>query len=456
MRINDSLKYLNAGLPGDILRNQMAGNYAEALRLIDLRLSRDDLPQCLRQSLIAHREMFLRIQGDFPYTMEEMLAQFRQELPDFTMEELQSLMDQGYIRWIFLNGEKRLFSRTLSSVRLSYPGMAKRMAGDKWTEVPVPMLDASMQRMKEKGTMSCRIRIRATTKLKDEQFTPGMFLRVHLPIPAACSQQSDIRIEKIWPEGGVISPEDAPQRTVCWEVTAEENTEFGVEYSYLHTEIYKDAYNGQGIPGSYDFDVQEQEPHIVFTPFIRALCRDLTEGITDPLMKARAIYDFITKNMHYTYMPEYFVLESIAESCARNYNGDCGVFALLMITLCRCAGIPAQWQSGLAANPESAGCHDWVRFYVEPYGWLLADPSFGVSATRLQKEERRQFYFGNLEPYRMVANREFQAEFTIPKDHWRADPYDNQSGEMETTGYGFRPEEYERTQQLICCDDVTP
>ena len=456
MNINDTLKYLNTGLPDDIRNCQKIGNYAEAIRLIDFRLSQNNLPQCFRNSLVAHREIFLRIIDDFPYTVEDMLGMIRAELPDFTMEELQSLMDQGYIRWIYLNGEKRLFSRTLSSVRLSVRGMAKRMAGDKWVEVPVPMLDASMARMKEKGLMTCRIRIRATTKLKDEHFTPGMFLRAHLPLPAACPQQSDIRIEKIWPEGGVIAPEDAGQRTICWEVNPQENPEFGVEYSYLHTAVYKDAYNGTGIAASYDFDLQEQQPHIIFSPFIKALCAELTDGITDPLMKARSIYDFITKNMHYTYMPEYFVLESIAESCARNYNGDCGVFALLMITLCRCAGIPAQWQSGLSANPESAGCHDWVKFYVEPYGWIYADPSFGVSATRLQKEERRQFYFGNLEPYRMVANREFQENFTIPKEHWRADPYDNQSGEIETTDRGFRPEEYVRDQVLICCEDVTP
>ena len=55
--------------------------------------------------------------------------------------------------------------------------------------------------------------------------------------------------------------------------------------------------------------------------------------------------------MRYTFMPSYFVLENIAENCARSFTGDCGVFALLFVTLCRCAGIPAQWQSGLAAEP---------------------------------------------------------------------------------------------------------
>lgn len=312
-------------------------------------------------------------------------------------------------------------------------------------------LNAIVTKMKEQGSLSYRIRVRASVKLKDEQFTPGMFMRAHLPIPAACPQQSDIRIEKVFPENGILAPEDAPQRTVCWEETMEENHEFVVEYSYLHTARYHDAYNGKGVKSSFSGNTQEKAPHIMFTPYIRALCAELTNGIEDPLMKARAFYDFITLNMQYTYVPDYFVMDNIAETCAREYNGDCGVFALLFVTLCRCAGIPAQWQSGLTAEPDYIGCHDWAMFYVEPYGWLFADPSYGISAKRQGAEMRRQFYFGNLDPFRMVANREFQENFTIPKEHWRSDPYDNQSGEMETTERGFTSDEYRRTKEILLC-----
>jgi transglutaminase-like putative cysteine protease len=227
-----------------------------------------------------------------------------------------------------------------------------------------------------------------------------------------------------------------------------------VEYSYLHTEKYVDAYHLSGQPGTYDFDLQEQAPHIVFTPYIKALTAELTEGLTDPLAKARAFYDFITTHMKYTYMPDYFTLDSIAESCARNYNGDCGVFALLFITLCRCAGIPAQWQSSLTAEPDDIGCHDWARFYIEPYGWLCCDPSYGTGAVRAGNEERRQFYFGNIDPFRMVANRRYQTNFTVPKQFWRCDPYDNQSGEMETDSFGLQYHQYTRKKEVLLCEKV--
>ena len=193
---------------------------------------------------------------------------------------------------------------------------------------------------------------------------------------------------------------------------------------------------------------------LLFTPYIRSLCEELTRGITDPLMKARAFYDFITLNMRYTFMPSYAYLEDLVENCATNYTGDCGIFALLFLTMCRCAGIPAQWQSGLTAEPDFIGGHDWVRFYVEPYGWIFADPSYGTGAVRAGKEERRKFYFGNLDPYRMVANSAFQTNFTVPKEHWRADPYDSQLGEMESADRGFAFPDYIRTKEILLCEEV--
>lgn len=459
MNVHEMIAYQNVGLPDDILRRKLHGDFSGALRLIDKRLAEGNLTHAMEYSLTFHKEMIKRLPEEFPYSKGEALTIVRQDIPDFTMEEIQDLMDKRSIRWIYVNGEERIFNRFYSSICKAVPGMAQRAEAKLSGVESLPTaadnpLNAIVAKMKAHGSLTYRIRVRASVKLRDELFTPGMFMRAHLPIPAACPQQSDIRIEKLYPENGILAPEDAAQRTVCWEETMEENHEFMVEYSYLHTARYQDAYHGIGQKSEVIRDTEEKAPHIVFTPYIRALCAELTEGLEDPLAKARAFYDFITLRMQYTYMPDYFVLDNIAETCAREYNGDCGVFALLFVTLCRCAGIPAQWQSGLTAEPDFIGCHDWARFYVEPYGWLFADPSYGISAKRQGAENRREFYFGNLDPFRMVANREFQKNFTIPKVHWRSDPYDNQSGEMETTDRGFSSDEYERSKEILLCEEA--
>lgn len=461
MNINDTLKYMRCGIPEDILRRKMHGDYEGAIRLIDRRLQDSSLPESVRGSLLVQRKICQELPGEFPYTKEDALAIIRKDIPDFTDAEFDEQVDRRNIRWIYVKGEERYFNRFYSSMCKAVPEISSRtqlqvggMESLSSAANTANLRDVTIRKMKENGSLSTRIRIRATVRLKDECFTPGMFVRVHLPVADACDQQSDIRIEKVWPNTGVVAPEDAGQRTVCWEETLLKNHEFVVEYSYLHTAKYKDAYNGSGIPGTYDFDVEEQEPHIVFTPYIKALCAELTQGITDPLMKARAFYDYITKNMYYTFMPNYMVQENFAENCGLSQTGDCGILALLFLTLCRCSGIPAQWQSGLAVEPDFIGGHDWVRFYVEPYGWIFVDASYGVSSTRAENEERRQFYFGNLDPYRMVANRAFQENFTVPKQQWRADPYDNQLGEIETSDRGFQLDEYIRTKTILLCEEV--
>lgn len=455
MNINDTLRFQNVGLPEDILRMKHHGDYENAIRLIDIRLQDENLPRSLYHCLQVQREMMVRMAVEFPYSYEQAFSILRESIPDFPKEELDWLVAQRKIRWSYVNGQFRIFNRFFSSLVKAYPGFAKRagqvLPGMESAVGGIPILKYSMKRMRENGFMTNRIRIRATVKVKDEVFQPGMFIRAHLPIPCACEQQSDIRIEKVYPEHGIIAPEDALQRAVCWEETMQENHEFVVEYSYLHTARYHDLTGGKGIPGAYDFCLEEQAPHIVFTPYIKALVEELAGDVTDPLEKARTFYDFITLNMSYTFMPSYFLLENIPDTCAQNFNGDCGVFALLFLTLCRCAGIPAQWQSGFTAEPDFCGGHDWVRFYVEPYGWLFADCSYGVSAKRNGDEERRNFYFGNLDPYRMVCNNAFYVPFTTEKTFWRADPYDNQVGEMETGERGLTYEEFERSKAVLSC-----
>ena len=496
MNENQYFSYLDVGLPEAVEKMKLCGELEAAVDCIDQRLACTNLPENLRYCLLAEREMIRRMPADFPYTRAEAMDIIRAEIPSYTEEEFDAAVACGQIRFIYLHGEMRIFNRFFSSMCKSVPEFRAR------TKVALNggessgrgskgdlRLNRSMRIMKEKGALANRITIRATVKVEDAAFKPGMLVRVHVPIAAACEQQSDIRIESMFPENGQIAPEDAEQRTVYWEENMQENHEFSVTYSYVHTAKWHDvetvlhgmpmsqgtmqdagsacceaAQRPSGVPevpclkpetlAEYVKDTAELAPHIEFTPYIRALTEACAQGCTTPLEKAKSFYDFITTNFKYTFMPAYFTLEDIAENAARSFTGDCGVFALLFITMCRCAGIPAEWQSGFAAEPEFVGGHDWARFYAEPFGWLFADPSFGIGALRNENEERRAFYFGNLDPYRMVANRAFQAPFTVDKRYFRTDPYDNQYGEIETEERGLRYDEYKRKAEIVRFEEL--
>lgn len=457
MGINDNFRYLNIGLPEDVLRRKYYGDFTGAQTAIDRHLQAANTPEVLKKCLTVQKEMIRRLPEDYPLTREEALALARERIPDFSETEFDTLEDACRIDWIYIQGVKHYFNRYFDSLCKTDAEIARR-AGVQ----PVGadghdssgMLENTLRRMREQGSVSLRIRCRASVQMREEVFQKGERVRAYLPLPCACDAQSNIRIESAFPVPTHISPEAVPQRVIFWEEVIEENHPFTVEFSYTQTARYTDLSHPLPAVEQPDFDTEELPPHVMFTPYIRELVHTLTEGVEEPLEKARRIYDFVTMNVKYSFMRAYFGLENIAENCARNLVGDCGVMALLFITLCRCAGIPARWQSGWKAEPGFCGAHDWAQFYAAPYGWLYADPSFGSGAVREGNEARRQHYFGNLDPYRMVANTQFQADFDVPKDHWRADPYDNQVGEMEIRDRALCYDEFLRSKEVLECTEL--
>ncbi len=430
---------LNDQLPGDIARRKAAGDLEGAARLIKARLAEDTQPE-LAPRLRAELLRLELLPTDYVFTREEAIARVKAEWPEFTGERFDALVDDGRIDWRYIHGEPRFHDRFLESLRL-YPKLAPGLTPE---EQDNEERDRVLARMRAEGGLTARITIRAS--VKPAAGVTGSRCQAWLPLPAACPQQSEIEILDATP-GGVPAPEDAPQRTIWWPES--DTREFFVTYRYLHRADYIDPLTIAPDPEQPDFDTGEEEPHIVFTPYLRALTARVTYGIQDPVQKAKAIYDYITGNVDYRFQPDYLQLESIAHQCAVELRGDCGVMALLFVTMCRIAKIPAKWQSGLAARPGSTGCHDWAMFYIAPHGWLWADCSFGSSARRQGEEERRHHYFGNLDPWRMVANSEFYVPLTPADPEWRADPYDNQRGEMIVDGKGLSSGLLEAEQELV-------
>ena len=53
----------------------------------------------------------------------------------------------------------------------------------------------------------------------------------------------------------------------------------------------------------------------------------------------------------------------------------------------------------------------------------------------------------------MVANNAFYVPFTVPKQFWSTDPYDNQLGEVETDTCGLRYEQYTRSKEILSFEE---
>ena len=445
------IETLAIALPEDILKAKWCGDFERAFHLIDLYLANEKVPAFMKTRLALEREVLKALPTGYTYSEEDALALVQKEIPDFTKAELDALRDRGAIDWIYING-KTTYSRTFYDTLLGvYPDIATRAGKPpKDKSDRVEFLRQNVRDMKKDGDALWSIQLRAQFRLHDDVFRPGEELTVHLPVPKNAMNMRDIEILATSHPIYKLADENAPARTVSFRGKFEKNETFWVEYKYLSYVKYNNLESAQVSAEQPTFDTEELYPHIRFTPLIRALCKELSGDEKNPLLLARSFYDYCTKVGTYSYVREYFTLPgSIPDYYGAGLHGDCGVQALLFITLCRCAGIPARWQSGLYVAPDSVGSHDWAEFYTPQTGWLNADVSFGSSARRMGEEWRRRHYFGNLDPWRMVANNRFQAEFEPSFDGMREDPYDNQMGEASVDGRGCRQREMLRTVELI-------
>ncbi len=426
------LQSLLCPLPEDIAHLKGAGLFDEALELIRRRLLDPSLPTMLRTRLETERMFLKRLPRDYTLTRAALAAEIREAVPSFRDEEVDELVRDGRADFIFLNGEMLFHEDLGASLLKAWPALRAR--SEKLNVVPKSTLDPIIE--KTKTGVAAHITIKGVTTIADSAFLPGALYRIHMPIPQKSMQQTA-------PESLTctlpFTVQDGPQQCMYMEFKADKNEPITFEYSYTQRPRYVDpldpAASGVVYPDARPVcaeDLSEHAPHITFTPYLISLANGLKKNETDPVQIARTFYDYVTTNVTYAYQRPYLLIENGAEYTAVNRHGDCGLQALLFITLCRIVGIPARWQSGLCAEPGDVGSHDWAEFYTERFGWLPADCSYGGGAWRNGALHRWNFYFGNLDPWRMVANRDYYAAFTPAKKHPRFDPYDSQRGEIET------------------------
>lgn len=453
------LSFMKIPLPEDVLKLKNFGDYDGALKMIQYFYSKD-IPMALRKRLEIEEEI-IRVIGrdEYPFTCEDALKIMHANIKDFKDEELEELRGIGAVDWIYIDGKvhyQRRFFETLIKVR---PAYAARVISPNQEEIQISerkdaVLNGNIAYMKAYGGRTVRTRIRETIQAKKDFEEVGRKVRVHLPLPKVYQQVSNVQILASTPEITFIAPEDADQRTVYFETELKENQQFMVEYEYDYHIDYVELDPDKVSKEQPTFCLEEQAPHIMFTPYLKELAKELMGDETNPVIIARRFYDFVTTKVMYSYMREYFTIECIPEYCAVNLKGDCGVQALLFITLCRIAGIPAKWQAGLYATDYYTGCHDWAQFYIAPYGWVYADCSFGGSAWRDGQTERWNYYFGNLDIFRMPSCSEVVKEFNPPKKWLRGDPVDNQRGEFEYEDHGLLYSQLEVHQELISMEDI--
>lgn len=109
---------------------------------------------------------------------------------------------------------------------------------------------------------------------------------------------------------------------------------------------------------------------------IEALDASLVKGISNPYLRAQALFDWVAKNIHYNYSLK---ASGSALKTLQTRLGICSDFADLYVSMLRTDHIPAQLIGGYVTNngDGQGGFHQWVEFYLPKIGWIVADPTWG-------------------------------------------------------------------------------
>lgn len=140
---------------------------------------------------------------------------------------------------------------------------------------------------------------------------------------------------------------------------------------------------------------------IPLTGVIAKISRQQTQGLQDPLAKARKLYDYVLAHMRYDKSGTGWGRGDAVWACS-SHRGNCTDFHSLFIGLVRAAGIPARFRIGFPL-PEGRrsgrvpGYHCWAEFYLQGEGWVPID-----AADAWLDPQRRDFYFGALDPDRVL------------------------------------------------------
>lgn len=438
------MRYLNVPLPEDLMKLKWGGDYERLISVIDRRLADETLPAPLRKRLQLERILAARIPSQYPYSYEDALELLRANIRDFKDEELETLWEENTADWIYINGKVQfheLFFDNLMKTRDDYG--ARFLGTMEDNEKNAALLRENVRLMEEHGgrTVHMRLLTRLSLTPEAEKACMGKTAHVYMPLPVEYAQVRNLRLlgfEGTAGEPVSVDNGSYPQRTARFETVIRGGEVWQTVFEFDNETVFRNPDPSQVLFSQPSFYTGEEAPHIRFTPYLRELTRSVTEGEENPLLAAEKIYRFITSQVKYSFVRSYSTVEDIPEFTAANRKGDCGFQALLFITMCRIAGIPARWQSGLYATPLTVGSHDWAQYYVAPFGWLSADCSFGGSAFRQGDEKRRAYYGANLDPYRIPYASQFMHSFSREEEGLRDDPYDNQSGEVFCGGRFLR------------------
>lgn len=424
------------------------GRFNSAEVQITKALAQPSLSSEERQALTFERERMRRILLDFSLSAEDAQLRLKRHIPDLTPAEFAAWDAAGLLERQVIDGRTLYFKRAPANLfRLSDAAVKRRNSTTPaFSDGPMEMANAHHREVRDQARATGKhaaaprqVRVTYSLNVNPDAVPTGETVRAWLPFPRALpGQQENVRLIQSTPAAHTIAPESTLQRTVYLEqpAAAGKPTSFSITYELTVFGQYHSIDPAKIGPTprtpALAQHLAERAPHIVFTPAIRKLSREVVGTEANPYRIAQKLFAAVDR-IPWAGAREYSTISNISEYTLHAGHGDCGQQTLLLMTLLRLNGIPTRWQSGwLYSEGDYDNMHDWAQLYLAPYGWVPMDVTFG----RLKSGDPQidEFYLGGLDAYRIAFNDDFSQPFVPAKQHYRSDTVDSQRGEVEWRG----------------------
>lgn len=426
-----------------------SGEFNKAEKMIDEKLLSDNLNSVERFELKFEKERMNRIRKDFDKTSADLLQVVNKYYPDAAAKDLKQWEEDGSLEYKIIDGVKWYFARSAYNLfRINKDAKKKKELVDGYQkdgldiflEQYIPKVLDESANSYEKLIKPVVLNLNYTLTVKPDAVPAGEIIRCWLPFPREGHQrQQDVNLLGVNSDEYILADNNNPQRTLYVEKTAQsgEPTVFNMvlevtmfsEVNFIEADLIK-QYNKES--GLYKTFTSERTPHIVFTDKIKNLSKEIVGDEKNPYLKAKKIFTWISQNIPWAGAREYSTIENISDYCITRGHGDCGIKTILFMTLCRYNGIPAKWQSGWMLHPGEVNLHDWSEIYLEGYGWVPVDQSFGMVDS--DTEDEKYFFLGSTDSYHLIMNDDYSRPLFPAKIFPRSETVDFQRGELEWRG----------------------
>lgn len=395
-------------------------------------------------------DLAYRLKTDFRITEAQVKEYIQKYIPDVTDEQMRKWEESKALEYRVIDGEKRYFRNAgpnlfridsaCIALKLDKEGLPESKSDDVNKENLPEIIEAVKQNGKNIVAPK-RMRITYTLTVDTNAVPAGEMVRCWLPYPRTDHpRQQDVKLISTSEPQYLIAPGECKHSTLYMEkrAVAGKPTVFQETFEYTAYGEWHDLKPEDVLPydttsAIYKEFTAEREKHIIFSPRLRQLAAKLTEGETNPLLKARRIFRWVNDHFPWASAREYSTIENIPEYVLDNGHGDCGQVTLLFMTLCRISGIPTHWQSGFMVHPGAWNLHDWGEIYFEGVGWIPVDQSFGIPLYA-QNTDEEWFFLGGIDSWRLIVNSDYGMPLVPEKKYPRSETVDFQRGEVEWEG----------------------